>query len=102
MARGRPRPQPPGAPARRPCTAVRPDGRGARARRGCGRGRPRANYAPRLETSRGLRAGRPRAMIPLMSLESIAEQRFIEVFNLAEKHLEDRYELPVVISDVPN
>lgn len=33
---------------------------------------------------------------------TIAEERFIEVFNLAEKHLEDRYELPVVISDVPN
>ena len=32
----------------------------------------------------------------------ITEERFIEVFNLAEKHLEDRYELPVVISDVPN
>ena len=33
---------------------------------------------------------------------AISEERFIEVFNLAEKHLEDRYELPVVISDVPN
>jgi hypothetical protein len=33
---------------------------------------------------------------------AIPEERFIEVFNLAEKHLEDRYELPVVISDVPN
>jgi hypothetical protein len=32
----------------------------------------------------------------------VTEERFIEVFNLAEKHLEDRYELPVVISDVPN
>src|SRR5256885_8103532 len=83
MARGRPRPQLPGAPARRPCTAIRPSGRGARARR-------------------GLRAGRRRAMIPVMTPQPIAEQRFIEVFNLAEKHLEDRYELPVVISDVPN
>jgi hypothetical protein len=31
----------------------------------------------------------------------ITEDRFREVFNVVEKHLEDRYELPVVITDVP-
>ena len=30
------------------------------------------------------------------------EDRFRVVFNILEKHLEDRYEIPVVISDVPN
>jgi len=30
------------------------------------------------------------------------EDRFRIVFNVLEKHLEDRYEIPVVISDVPN
>jgi hypothetical protein len=32
----------------------------------------------------------------------ITEDRFREVFNLVELHLERRYELPVVITDVPN
>jgi hypothetical protein len=32
----------------------------------------------------------------------ITEDRFREVFNVVEKHLEDRYELPVVITDVPH
>src|ERR1700760_5166506 len=32
----------------------------------------------------------------------ITEDRFRGVFNLIEKHLEERYELPVVITDVPH
>jgi hypothetical protein len=32
----------------------------------------------------------------------ISEDRFREVFNVVEKYLEDRYELPVVITDVPH
>src|SRR5258706_8834170 len=32
----------------------------------------------------------------------ISEDRFGEVFNVVEKYLEERYELPVVITDVPH
>jgi hypothetical protein len=32
----------------------------------------------------------------------ISEERFREVFDMVELHLERRYELPVVITDVPN
>src|SRR5258706_4528033 len=32
----------------------------------------------------------------------ISDDRFSEVFNIVEKYLEDRYELPVVITDVPH
>ena len=32
----------------------------------------------------------------------IPEDRFPEVFNIVEKYLEERYELPVVITDVPH
>ena len=31
-----------------------------------------------------------------------SDDRLCEVFNLLEKHIEDRYEIPIVISDVPN
>ena len=30
------------------------------------------------------------------------EERFREVFNTVERYIEDRYEIPVIISDVPN
>jgi len=32
----------------------------------------------------------------------ISEERFTEVFNVVERYLEERYELPVVITDVPH
>jgi hypothetical protein len=31
-----------------------------------------------------------------------SDDRFREIFNLLEKHIEDRYEIPIRISDVPN
>jgi len=40
--------------------------------------------------------------VKVKSSRLITEDRFREVFNLLERHLEERYELPVVITDVSN